>query len=60
MEILLGTNAECTRTFSHGIIPTFFPKEGLRSELFAYRELAPSLKIAQKAHSINFKSFRKL
>jgi hypothetical protein len=30
MEILLGTNAECTRKFSHGIIPTFFgffPKE---------------------------------
>jgi hypothetical protein len=24
MEILLGTNAECTRNFSHGIIPTFF------------------------------------
>jgi hypothetical protein len=29
-EILLGTNAECTRNFSHGIIPIFywlFPKE---------------------------------
>jgi hypothetical protein len=24
MEILLGTKAECTRNFSHGIIPTFF------------------------------------
>jgi hypothetical protein len=23
MEILLGTNAECTRNFSHGIIPLF-------------------------------------
>jgi hypothetical protein len=24
MEILQGTNAECTRNFSHGIIPTFY------------------------------------
>jgi hypothetical protein len=24
MEILLGTNAECTRNFSHGIIPAFY------------------------------------
>jgi hypothetical protein len=24
MEILLGTNTECTRNFSHGIILTFF------------------------------------
>jgi hypothetical protein len=24
MEILLGTNAERTRNFSHGIIPTFY------------------------------------
>jgi hypothetical protein len=24
IEILQGTNAECTRNFSHGIIPTFY------------------------------------
>jgi hypothetical protein len=24
MEILLGTNVERTRNFSHGIIPTFY------------------------------------
>jgi hypothetical protein len=24
MEILLGTNAECSRNFSQGIIPTFY------------------------------------
>jgi hypothetical protein len=38
MEILLRTNVECTRNFSHGIIPTFFwILIGFRSELFAYR-----------------------
>jgi hypothetical protein len=31
MEILLGTNAECTWNFSHGIIPTFF-------WIFSYRK----------------------
>jgi hypothetical protein len=24
MEVLLGTNAESTRYFSHGIVPTFY------------------------------------
>jgi hypothetical protein len=39
MEILLGTNAECTRNF-FGFFPLekkLNPKAGFRSELFAFR-----------------------
>jgi hypothetical protein len=42
MEILLGTNAECTRNFSHGVISKskkLSYKKRYRSELFVYREL---------------------
>jgi hypothetical protein len=37
MEILLGTNAERTRNFSHGIFPMEKKLNSFRSELFANR-----------------------